>query len=97
MSIARSIAFEGALISSQTLIDRIARAGGGDGRVIQAATDGESYGHHTKFGDRSLAYALAVEAPRRDYWVTNYGAFLEKNPAAMEVEIKLGEDGLGTS
>jgi alpha-amylase/alpha-mannosidase (GH57 family) len=97
MSIARSIAFEGALISSQTLIDRIARAGGGDGRVIQAATDGESYGHHTKFGDRSLAYALAVEAPRRDYWVTNYGAFLEKNPATMEVEIKLGEDGLGTS
>jgi alpha-amylase/alpha-mannosidase (GH57 family) len=97
MSIARSIAFEGALISSQTLIDRISRAGGGEGRVIQAATDGESYGHHTKFGDRSLAYALAVEAPRRDYWVTNYGAFLEKNPPTMEVEIKLGEDGLGTA
>ncbi len=97
MAIARSIAFEGALISSQTLIDRISRAGGGEGRVIQAATDGESYGHHTKFGDRSLAYALAVEAPRRDYWVTNYGAFLEKHPPTMEVEIKLGEDGLGTS
>ncbi|MGH7740129.1 MAG: DUF3536 domain-containing protein [bacterium] len=97
MSIARSVAFEGALISSQTLIDRISRAGGGEGRVVQAATDGESYGHHTKFGDRSLAYALSVEAPRRGYWVTNYGAFLEKNPPTMEVEIKAGEDDLGTS
>jgi alpha-amylase/alpha-mannosidase (GH57 family) len=97
MGIARSVAFEGALISSQTLIERIARAGGGDGRVVQAATDGESYGHHTKFGDRSLAYALTVEAPRRGYWVTNYGAYLEKNQPYMEVEIKAGEDGLGTS
>ncbi len=97
MNIARSIAFEGALISSQALLERIGRAGGGEGRIIQAATDGESYGHHTKFGDRSLAYALEVEAANHNYWVTNYGAFLEKNPPHMEVEIKVGEDGKGTS
>ena len=75
----------------------IGRAGGGEGRVIQAATDGESYGHHTKFGDRSLAYALEVEAGNRNYWVTNYGAFLEKHPPYMEVEIKAGDEGKGTS
>ncbi len=97
MGIARGIAFEGALISSQSFIDRIARAPGGEGRIVQAATDGESYGHHTKFGDRSLAYALEEEAAHRGYWVTNYAAYLEKNPPSMEVEIKLGPDGNGTS
>ena len=97
MNIAKSIAFEGALISSQALLERIGRAGRGEGRVIQAATDGESYGHHTKFGDRSLAYALEVEAANHDYWVTNYGAFLDKNPPSQEVEIKAGEESKGTS
>lgn len=97
MSIARGIAFEGALGSSQSFIDRIVRAGGHDGQIIQAATDGESYGHHTKFGDRSLAYALEVEATHRGYWVTNYAAYLEKNPPTVEVEIKAGPDGNGTS
>ena len=33
-------------------------------RLVNVATDGESYGHHFKFGDRCLAYALEVEAPR---------------------------------
>ena len=97
MGIARGIAFEGSLISSQAFLDRIARAGKADGRIVQSATDGESYGHHTKFGDRSLAYALEVEASQGDYWVTNYAAFLEKHPPTWEVEIKPGPDGNGTS
>jgi alpha-amylase/alpha-mannosidase (GH57 family) len=97
MGIARGIAFEGSLISSQALLDRIGRAGRGEGRIVQAATDGESYGHHTKFGDRSLAYALRVEAAPGGYWVTNYGAFLEQHPPTWEVEIKKGAEGKGTS
>lgn len=95
--IARGIAFEGALISSQALIDRIGRSGHGEGRLVQTATDGESYGHHTKFGDRSLAYALEVEADHGGYWVTNYGAFLEKHPPTWEVMVKAGPDGNGTA
>jgi alpha-amylase/alpha-mannosidase (GH57 family) len=95
--IARGVAFEGALSSSQSLIDRIARVPGGEGRIVQTATDGESYGHHTKFGDRSLAYALEEEAGQRGYWVTNYAAYLEQNPPTYEVEIKAGPDGNGTS
>jgi len=95
--IARGVAFEGALISSQALIDRIARVEVGENRIVQTATDGESYGHHTKFGDRSLAYALEEEAPKRGYWVTNYAAYLEKFPPTMEAEIKAGPDGNGTA
>ena len=95
--IARGVAFEGALSSSQSLIDRINRVGGGESRIVQTATDGESYGHHAKFGDRSLAYALQVEAVHQGYWVTNYAAYLEKNPPNYEAEIKAGPDGNGTA
>jgi alpha-amylase/alpha-mannosidase (GH57 family) len=96
-ALARAIAFEGALASSQGLVDRFTHAGGGPGRLIHAATDGESYGHHYRFGDRCLSYALTTEAPERGFRMTNYGEFLSENPPTMEVEISPGPDGEGTS
>ncbi len=96
-AVARAIAFEGALFSSQTLVDRIERARGPAGTLINVATDGESYGHHSRFGDRSLAYAIEVEAPSRGFRITNYGEFLEFNPPQSEVEIKPGPTGEGTA
>lgn len=95
--IARAIAFEGGLQTTQILMDRIGRAQGGEDRLVHTATDGESYGHHTHFGDRSLAYALTHEAPRRGYVVTNYGAFLDRHPPTLQVELKPGPDGEGTA
>ncbi len=96
-SISQSLAFEGILGSSRTLIDRFELSSGGDGTVVHAVTDGESYGHHFKFGDRCLAHALKEEAQRRGFWVTNYAELLDRHPAEMEVELKAGEDGKGTS
>ncbi len=96
-SISRALAFEGLLGSSRTLIDRFELGSGGDGTVVHAVTDGESYGHHFKFGDRCLAHALKHEAQRRGFWVTNYAELLDRHPAEIEVEIKAGEDGKGTS
>ena len=96
--IAKSIAFDGALASSQGLVDRFERAAArGAGHVVNVATDGETYGHHFHWGDRTLAYALEVEARARGLWVTNYGEFLDHHPPLMEVEIKKGTDGQGTS
>jgi alpha-amylase/alpha-mannosidase (GH57 family) len=95
--IARAIAFEGALASSQGLLDRLSKASRGPGRLVHIATDGESYGHHFHFGDRCLAHALDVEAPARGFWITNYGEFLEHHPPTMEVEIKKGPNGEGTA
>lgn len=95
--LARSIAFEGALASSQALVDRFTRAGDGVGRLVNVATDGESYGHHFHFGDRCLAYALEVEAPARGFSITNYGEFLATFPPAHEIEINTGPNGEGTS
>jgi alpha-amylase/alpha-mannosidase (GH57 family) len=96
-TVARAIAFEGALFSSQTLVDRLQQATDVEGGLVHVATDGESYGHHSHFGDRSLAYALEVEAPSRGFQVTNYGEYLELYPPTWEVEVKAGPDGEGTA
>jgi alpha-amylase/alpha-mannosidase (GH57 family) len=52
------------------------------GPFVSIATDGETYGHHKKFGDLSLAYAVA-EAFRP----TNYAAWLAAHPPTQEVKI----------
>src|SRR5438552_2999724 len=58
----RAIAFENLLKSSRELVDAFAKSVNGRG-MINVATDGETYGHHFKFGDLCLAYALELEAP----------------------------------
>jgi alpha-amylase/alpha-mannosidase (GH57 family) len=101
--LAKAIAFDGALASSHMLLERFERKAGegrgnsAGGRVVHVATDGESYGHHFKFGDRCLAYGLEVEAAARGLRVTNYGEFLEENEPQFEVEIKAGAEGEGTA
>jgi alpha-amylase/alpha-mannosidase (GH57 family) len=89
--IARQIAFEGAASSAERLTELFATA---DGRLVNAATDGETYGHHLKFGEIGLAYALFVEAERRSLEVTNYAAVLDQTPVSHEVRIR---EGAGTS
>ena len=59
--------------------------------LVHAATDGETYGHHKKFTDLGLGYALFVEAEKRSLDVTNYAAYLATNPATREVIIVGGE------
>src|SRR5665213_1202964 len=95
--IAQAIAFENALSRSQDLIDLFSRAEGGEGRLVHVATDGESYGHHSRWGDRVLAYALRGEATRQGFNVTNYGAYLAAFPPRFEADIQGGSDGEGTS
>jgi alpha-amylase/alpha-mannosidase (GH57 family) len=95
--LAGAIAFERALTSSKELVDRFDRVSQGAGSLVNVATDGESYGHHHKFGDLCLAYALEVEAPRRGFSVTNYGEYLDQHPPAAEVEVSCGPENQGTS
>ncbi len=102
--LAKAIAFDGALASSHMLLERFERSAGRDAanhgageRIVHVATDGESYGHHFKFGERCLAYGLEVEAAARGLRVTNYGEFLEANEPQFEVEIKAGAEGEGTA
>jgi len=95
--ISRAIAFERALTSSSALVDQFAQRTAGAGSLVNVATDGESYGHHHKFGDLCLAHALEAEAPARGLSITNYGEYLEQHPPAIEVKINNGPEGEGTS
>lgn len=65
--------------------------------LIHIATDGETYGHHKKFGDMALAYALEKGFPTRGFEVINYAAYLKRFPPVYEVEIDEGPEGEGTS
>jgi alpha-amylase/alpha-mannosidase (GH57 family) len=93
---ARAIAFEKALVSSAALVAVFKRAAA---RVslVNVATDGETYGHHFKFGDLCLAHTLEIEAPDEGFVITNYGQYLDQHPAELQVQIDEGPDGKGTS
>lgn len=59
-------------------------------QLVHTATDGESYGHHRRFGDMALAYALQRLEEDPTVTVTNYGRFLKMFPPRYEVEIREG-------
>ncbi|MFP5298839.1 MAG: DUF3536 domain-containing protein, partial [Actinomycetota bacterium] len=90
--LARDIAFENLGSSAERYIDAfLSRDPGG---IVHAATDGETYGHHHKFSDLGLGYALFVEAERRRVHVTNYAAELARTTVEHEVRLRRNE---GTS
>jgi len=94
--LARAIAFEKALASSRGLVDKfIAAAKAAD--LVNVATDGETYGHHFKFGDLCLAHALEFEAKDAGFWITNYADYLDRNFPETSVEIDNGPQGEGSS
>ncbi|HWF89732.1 MAG TPA: DUF3536 domain-containing protein [Pyrinomonadaceae bacterium] len=94
--LARAIAFERALASSSGLVEKFVTAAAG-GELVNVATDGETYGHHFKFGDLCLTHALTVEAKSAGFWITNYAQYLDHHPPSDEVEIDNGPDGEGSS
>lgn len=90
-AISKSVAFDNLLSDGSKLIQRL-KDGISDYReedeLVNIATDGESYGHHTKFGDMALAYALRVKAEDEGFILTNYGEFLATHEVQYEVDIK---------
>jgi hypothetical protein len=66
-------------------------------RLVLAASDGELYGHHKKFADLTLAYALNVAVPGQEMEITNLDAFLAETPPTWELRLRPGPDGEGTA
>lgn len=90
-AISKSVAFDEILKDGNKFVRRL-KEGATDHRdyaqLVNIATDGESYGHHTKFGDMALAYVLRLRAKEEGFTVVNYAQYLEKSPSKMEVDIK---------
>jgi alpha-amylase/alpha-mannosidase (GH57 family) len=90
-TIAREIAFGRLLDSGEALAARLwgigADASWAGDRLVHVATDGETYGHHHRFGEMALAYAIGVLEGRLGGQVTNYATFLADHPPTHEVQI----------
>lgn len=90
-AISKSVAFDELLKDGNKFVSRL-KDGISDARnypqLINIATDGESYGHHTKFGDMALAYALKLKVKDAGFIITNYAEYLEKYRSDWEVDIK---------
>jgi alpha-amylase/alpha-mannosidase (GH57 family) len=88
--ISQAVAFEGLLSDGKRFADRL-MSGFSETRafpqLVHIATDGESYGHHHRFGEMALTYALEEIQNNNAAQLTNYGEYLEKNPNEDLVEI----------
>ena len=90
-SISKSVAFDELLRNGDTftsrLYDGIVPSRDYD-QLVNIATDGESYGHHTMLGNMALSYVVKKKAENVGMTITNYAEFLENHPPVNEVEIK---------
>ncbi len=85
----RAIAFEGLLDSGEGFAARL-KAGfkeSSNPQLVHVATDGESYGHHHKYGEMALAYALRLLEQDKTITLTNYASFLAQFSPEYECEI----------
>ncbi len=55
--------------------------------IISIASDGETYGHHHRFGEMALAYCLKNMESKDNCKLTVFGQYLEKYPPVYEVKI----------
>ncbi|MEA5578483.1 DUF3536 domain-containing protein [Anabaena sp. UHCC 0451] len=89
--ISRDMGFSDVVYSSKHFAGRVGAAVRGDHRpaqLISVATDGETFGHHKKGTEKTLAFAFIGEFPRHGWTVTNYAHYLSLNPPSWEVELK---------
>jgi len=88
--ISRDIAFGGLLRSGEAFADRLLKVFNDQRdwpQIVHIATDGETYGHHHRFGDMALAYCLHLVESQNLAKIINYGEYLEKHPPTHWVEI----------
>jgi hypothetical protein len=90
--VSHGIAFGGLLRDSQRWAELMAGSAPVDGEqpepsLVSAATDGETYGHHHKFGDMALAAVLDSLSKQPHVRVENYASFLARHPATTPVQL----------
>ncbi len=84
--LSHGVAFGALLKDSQKWAEDMVGSGGGD-QLISIATDGETYGHHHRFGEMALAAVLErLQADPRAK-VENFASFLARQPAEHEVTL----------
>ena len=90
-TIANEIAFGNLLENGEIFANRMISTFPADEtspRLLSIANDGETYGHHHRFADMALSYALHLIESRQLAKITIFGEYLEKHPPVAEVEIR---------
>jgi len=88
--ISQDLAFGGLVYNGENIARRLLAVFNEDEQepmLANIATDGETYGHHHRFADRSLSYCVHYVESNNLAQMTIYGDFLEKHPPVYEVEI----------
>jgi len=89
--ISRDMGFGDLLGSSHNFVKRLSQAVRNDHRphqMVSVATDGETFGHHKHFTEKTLSYAFVEEFPKRGWTMTNYAHYLSLFPPTYEAELK---------
>ncbi len=90
--IAHDVAFGGLLKNGEAFAGRLLGAfpenDSGKNYLVHIATDGETFGHHNRFGDMALSYCLHHLESKDLARITIYAEYLEKYPPEDEVKIQ---------
>jgi len=87
-SLSQSLAFENLLRDGKCFAEKLMQTNDAEGpQLLSVATDGETYGHHHKFGDMALAFALKYIDNQTDARLTNFAEYLQKFPPQEEIKI----------
>ncbi len=90
--IASEVAFGGLLKDGKALAERLLKqlenSKSSVPPIVSIATDGETYGHHHKFTEMALSYAMDYIQHSRKAEIINYAAYLAMTEPQYEVEIK---------
>jgi hypothetical protein len=88
-TVSHAIAFDGLLRSGDAMAMRLLASfdEGSRAQLVHVATDGESYGHHHRFGEMALAAACARIEAGGEATLTNHAAFLAGHPPTAEARV----------
>ncbi len=89
-AIAREVAFGELLKTGQGFAERLRQgfsSASAHAELIHIATDGETYGHHHRFGEMALSFALHHLESKEHVRLCNYAGYLAEHPPEYEVEI----------
>lgn len=87
--LAQDLAFGSLLDNGDEFAGRMMRAfsRSPESALVSVASDGETYGHHHRFADMALAYAIYRITEKEPASITVFGEYLASHPPAYEVEI----------
>ena len=88
-SLSREMAFGTLLDNGDRLAESLLKnlPDDGEDRILVVATDGETFGHHHRFGEMALARAFEVLSKIPGIHLESPGAFLKSSPPAWEARI----------